>query len=185
MQCAATQTTDGFVSLGARHLALGWRSDCGISVQVDCRSFERQRSQKDEMNSSKDILQMAAQSIPRVRYAVEIVLDKNSEEAGRQLVARRVDHDLVTWMKLNVPGGSRYVYALVESTLAKLFVTDIGAEKGGGYDGDEWLVDASRIWVWKGPFLPDGVNPERPMIWAPFIPPNSTFMLISIWLDES
>lgn len=129
------------------------------------------------MNSSKDITQMAAESVPRdvFRYTVEIVLDKNSEETGRQLVARRADPDVVIWMRLNIPGGSRYVYALFDGMLAKLFVTDLAAERGGGYDGDEWVVGASRIWVWKGPFLPDGVNPERPIIWAPSIPPNSTY----------
>jgi hypothetical protein len=125
---------------------------------------------------------MTTQSIPGdvFRYTIEIVLDKNSEETGRQLVARRTDPDLVIWMKLNVPGGSRYVYALADGMLAKLFVTDIGAERGGGYDGDEWVVDASRIWVWTEPFLPDGVNPERPMIWAPFIPLNSTYADVNL-----
>lgn len=103
------------------------------------------------------------------------MLEKPSGETRRRLVARRAETDLVVWMRLNVPDGSRYVYALVEGMLATLGVTDIGAESTGGYDGDEWVVDASRIWIWKGPFLPDGVNPERPMMWAPSVPPNSTY----------
>ena len=120
---------------------------------------------------------MIVQSVPSdiFRYTVEFVLDKASGEAGRRLVARRAKPDLVIWMKLNVPDGSRYVYVLFDGMLAKMFVTDTGAESGGGFDGDEWVVGASGIRIWNGPLLPDGVNSERPMTWAPFIPPNSTF----------
>jgi hypothetical protein len=125
----------------------------------------------------KTSFRWAAQSVPRnvFRYTVEIVLDKTSGETRRRLVARCAETDLVVWLKLNVPDGSRYVYALVEGMLAILGVTDIGAESSGGYDGDEWVIDASRIWIWRGPFLSDGVNPEQPMMWAPSIPPNSTY----------
>lgn len=129
------------------------------------------------MNSSKDILKVAAQIVPSdiFRYTLEFILDRASGRTVRRIVARRADTNLVVWMKLNVPDGSRYVYVLAQGMLAKLSVTDKGVERGSGYDGDEWLVGASPIWVWKGPFLPDGVSPERPIVWAPFIPPNATF----------
>jgi hypothetical protein len=134
-----------------------------------------------EMNSSKNILQMAAESVPQdvFRYAVENVLNKRSGETEPWPVARHANFDLVVWMRLNAQDGSRNVYALMEGEgmLAKLIVTDVGAEKRGRYDGDEWIVgtSASAVWIWKGPFLPDGVNSRQPMLWEPFLPPGFTY----------
>ncbi len=75
-------------------------------------------------------------------------------------------------MTLHARDGYRTFYVLMNELLAKLYVTDTGAEQGGGFLGDEWVVSTPDIWIWRGLFLPDGVDDDRLVAWEPFYPPD-------------
>jgi hypothetical protein len=131
-----------------------------------------------------DVLRMKADSVPKslFRYSREAWLHKSSGEMSLGVVARHATSDLVVWLRFSLPEGGRHVYVLIDGMLAKLYVTDVGAENGGSLDGDEWIVGAGarHIWTWRGPQLPDGVRSDRLIDWNPFFPPDFSYAELAL-----
>ena len=131
-----------------------------------------------------DVLRMKADSVPKslFRYSREAWLHKSSGEMSLGVVARHATSDLVAWLRFSLPESGRHVYVLIDGMLAKLYVTDVGAENGGSLDGDEWIVGAGarHIWTWRGPQLPDGVRSDRLIEWNPFFPPDFSYAELAL-----